>query len=316
MSDLRATDSQALALFTSDWHLSIKPPIWRSAEPNWLEATKRILDQLKELQKDLGDPPILCAGDIFDKWHGGRSSSELINFAIENMPRIFAIPGQHDLPLHNYKDIKKSAYWTLVEAGKVSDLLPDENGWLLSKDIRVWAYPWGHNINPCPSTFRERLNICIVHQYVWSNKSNCYGGIGPSNSRRVCNMEEALSGYDVAVFGDNHIGFKSKVGNTVVWNCGGFMRRNSDQIDYCPRVGVLWDNGKVTEHCFDVSQELHLEARTSDDNYGGVDMSSFISELEKLGDSSLDYEQAIKSWFDSKNVKKAVQDILLKAMGT
>jgi hypothetical protein len=37
----------ALAILVSDIHLSDKPPIFRSSEPDWFEAMKRPLDQLQ-----------------------------------------------------------------------------------------------------------------------------------------------------------------------------------------------------------------------------------------------------------------------------
>ena len=99
-----------IAIFAADLHLSLKAPIWRSTEQDWFEAMLRPLVELRTLAT-LHNCPIVYAGDIFDKWN---SPPELINFAIEHLPKGHAIPGQHDLPLHNYEDIRKSAYWTLV----------------------------------------------------------------------------------------------------------------------------------------------------------------------------------------------------------
>ena len=53
---------------------------------------QRSLEQIRDLQKEF-DCPVICAGDIFDKWN---SPPELINFAYDNLPEIYAIPGQHD----------------------------------------------------------------------------------------------------------------------------------------------------------------------------------------------------------------------------
>jgi hypothetical protein len=73
------------------------------------------------LKGRLGNPPIVYVGDIWDHY---RQPPEAINWAIRELPKGYAIPGQHDLRHHNYEDIKKTAYWTLMEAGVILDMRP------------------------------------------------------------------------------------------------------------------------------------------------------------------------------------------------
>ena len=114
-----------IALLVGDIHLSAKAPLCRAKEPDWFEAMARPLMELVDLQKQIGKesdgiPPILCAGDVFDRWN---SPPELINFALEYLPpQMYSIPGQHDLPNHNYNEIDRSAYWTLVAANKITNV--------------------------------------------------------------------------------------------------------------------------------------------------------------------------------------------------
>ena len=110
-----------IAVLCSDIHLSLKCPVARSAEPNWLEATKRSLDELRSVAEE-HNAHVVVAGDIFDRWN---SPPEIINFAIENLPNCYAIPGQHDLPNHRYEEIERSAYYTLIKAGIIENLNPD-----------------------------------------------------------------------------------------------------------------------------------------------------------------------------------------------
>src|SRR3990172_3116798 len=102
--------AQPIAILTADWHLSHKPPIFRSTEPDWYAAMQRPLDEIISLSV-IHHCPVLCAGDIFHKWN---SPPELINFVMSQADCTkLTIAGQHDLPNHNFREIERSAYWTL-----------------------------------------------------------------------------------------------------------------------------------------------------------------------------------------------------------
>lgn len=97
-----------IAVLCSDIHLCHTCPPARSNEPNWYDAMARTLDELAGIASHYY-VPILCAGDVFDRWN---SPPELINFAIKHLPPMHCIPGQHDLPNHSLEDIRRSAYST------------------------------------------------------------------------------------------------------------------------------------------------------------------------------------------------------------
>lgn len=282
------------------------------------------LDYLSGLSRK-GAIPIFCAGDIFDRWN---SPPELINFAIKHLPTMYAVPGQHDLPLHNYQDIKKSAYWTLVEAGKVIDLKP-------YKPISVWptgakqpisvvGFPWGAQLKPFVSVERNgqpltkaAKKLAVVHSYCWID-GNSYPG-APENKTAKEQMRQ-LAGFDVAVFGDNHKGFLVGTGDATAFNCGGFMRRKFDELDYKPQVGFMLETGQVVPHYLDTSKD---EFHDSDklDLPEGTDP-NFAQALVKVVNSwksyYLDFGEAIRAAMDryqteveeDAGLKKAVQMVL------
>ncbi len=121
---MQATDA-VIAILTSDWHLSHKPPIARVEEPDWYAAMERTVTQVVELQNKY-DCPLVIAGDLFDKWN---PPPQLINFALDELGsltmRAVAVPGQHDLPFHSYDHVESSAYWAL-ELGKRIVNVPHE----------------------------------------------------------------------------------------------------------------------------------------------------------------------------------------------
>ena len=118
-------NTPVVAIACSDIHLTLTPPAARAKEPDWFAAMLRPLNELRHLAK-IHEVPIICGGDVFDTW---RVPNELVNWAIQHLPEMYSIPGQHDLPFHQIDDIDKSAYRTLEWVGVLKQL-PSEGLWL------------------------------------------------------------------------------------------------------------------------------------------------------------------------------------------
>lgn len=318
-------EADVLAIFLADIHLSLKPPIWRSAEPDWLAAQAKSLEEVQLLQEKY-ECPVICAGDIFDRSRkiadGWNASPELINFAINYLPNnMYAIPGQHDLPNHQYSDIHRSAYWTLFEAGKIKNIPP--NGiTIVGERLALFGFPPGYEIEPPRQNHaivKEGFVIAVVHDYVWIE--GCSYPKAPDDKfllndklhNKICNGK--YFGYDMVVYGDNHKGFLKNSGSvkTTIFNCGTLMRRKSDEINYYPQVGLLMDDGSVVPHHLDISQDKYItkaEERVKD----VLDMGDFFDELEKLGKTALDFEEAMKQFLQSGRTSTEAKEIIFKAM--
>lgn len=266
---------------------------------------KRPLLELKALSEYFQCPNIV-AGDVFDKWN---SSAELINFALKTMPEIHAIPGQHDLPLHNYDDIRKSAYWTLVEAGKIKNLFP---GKLYRKgDLLIQGFPWNYEITPIEDT-SDLITLAVIHSYCWKGKCKYPGA---DDKEKIGAYKKQLAGFDCAVFGDNHIGFSGICGDCEVINTGSLMRQKSDQREYKPRVGLLLRTGEIEEYYLGISHDAFQKKQDlgflAEDE---VDMEELIKELEQLGDASLNFKQSIETYCKKNKVSKNTKKVLLSVL--
>lgn len=307
--------SKVLAILLADVHLSLKPPIWRSAEPDWLEAQARPLNEVKLLQQKYGCP-VICAGDIFDKWN---SSPELINFALANLPdSMYTIPGQHDLPNHQYSDIHRSAYWTLVGAGKIISL--PQNSFLTLPNITLWGFPFGNELEGCLGlegrlSNGDELCVAIVHSYVWIDGYSYPNAPEDKKfGKRISGIKDnKWLGYDVVVYGDNHKGFLTQVEKTQIFNCGTLMRRKSDEIDYIPQVGLLLDTGVVIPHFLDISKDEYI-AEAKERVEPLLEMGDFFDELGKLGKTALDFKEAMKEFLRTPSVSSEVKQIIFDAM--
>ncbi len=310
MSPLRAGNRKKVALLVSDIHLSHRPPISRSTEKNWYECQAGYLAQLKRLA---GDLPILCGGDYFDKWN---SPPELINLAIEYAPVMFCVPGQHDLPYHSLSDIRKSAYWTMVEAGKIANIRPDKPLELARPyPMRLHGFSWGKPVQPLEEPHDLVLEIAICHEFIWSKNT---GYPGASRTQRIKPFIERLKGFDVALFGDNHKTtiwnlMKQKDGITI-FNPGSFMRRTIDQKDHHPCVGYLYNDGTVQMEYLDVTKDQMVDERRIKDGLSDPRLIEFLGGLLFSSDLSISFREVLTRALDEKQVDDIIRKMVLQAL--
>lgn len=296
--------ANVIAVVISDLHLSLTAPACR-AETDWLAVQAGYLAQVQCVANE-EQVPVLCCGDIFDRWN---APPELITFALEHLPdNMVSIPGQHDLPNHRLDEMKRSGYGVLVEAGKIIDLsttLPRFH----TTDFRVQGFGWGQPLSP-PSIADGKLKVALLHQYVWA-QGRCYPGAPEEAHVGKLSTE----GWDVVFCGDNHKAFHAETGGVTVVNCGGFMRRKSDEIDREPSMWLLRSDGSVSRRRLDVSKDqFHTDPVEKERAEQDVDVSAFVSHLKGLGEQGLDFRAAVKHHLDSEQVRPGVREIMLKAL--
>ena len=304
--------SKVIALCCSDLHLCHRAPIARSAELDWYGAMARPLTELRELSNE-HRAPVVIAGDIFDVWNaGGIAAPELLNFTIDIFDRfihgVYAIPGNHDLPNHRLDEIHRSAFMTLIKSGRVDLIDPDEPA--RTDDLVLHAFPWGVPIKPLENS-DDMINLAVVHAYIWREGST-YPGADPDG--HVKHFRDRIRGYTASVFGDNHKGFM--VGSRLM-NCGTFMRRKSDEVEYKPMVGLLYDDGHLEPYYLDTSADQFLEESLV---YAGeeqeADVSNFLQQLKQLTADPLDFRDAVNRTLDQRkltpesNIRRIVTECL------
>lgn len=306
---------QPIAILTSDWHLSLKPPLLRAAEPDWLSAQGRVMSEIKSLL-DMSRMPVIVAGDMFDRWNASPGATELLNWAMLNVPPCYALPGQHDLPYHNYDDRHKSAFWTLVQADWIAEILPGPNP--VGSALYAWGFPWGFPLAPLDREQRRKFNaalhpegldLAVIHKYVWHD-SHKYPGAAAADE-----VSQFDLGFDAVVSGDNHQGFL-----TGRWfNAGTLMRRKADELHLRPQVGILCDDGSVVPYRLDTSQDVyadpdqveHLLKRAGLDAF---DAQAFVEELNVLGTESVDFAETVLRMMNDRDVTAGVRHRILAAL--
>lgn len=293
--------NRVVGVLCSDVHLSLRPPIARAEEPSWFNAMGRAVNEVARLSAVHGDVPIFCAGDLFDRWN---ASAELINWAIENLPRMHAIPGQHDLPHHSRGAIKRSAYWSLVLAGKVVHSI----GWSRVGDVYVRGFGWDEDLTGCPSSKEDKLTLALVHRYVW--KKGCAYPGAPEDGK-LSKIRRQLRGFSAVAIGDNHRGFHSP-GKTDILNCGTLMRRKADEVTYTPTVGLLRADGSIQTHALQTGEDVITVP--DEPEVHEHDVTDFLEHLSRLSTGHVDFREAVRRTLDHGNYNPAVRAIVMEAL--
>ena len=313
MSDLRADNKgmkkseNLIAMFVADLHLSLTQPACR-ADKDWMTVQRHYLEQLAVIADDV---PILCAGDIFDKWN---PPPELITFALKYLPSgMICVPGQHDLPNHRTEDVHRSGYGVLVEAQKIRDASRIEIQ--VGDTFVVYGFGWERKIEPIKKQYANPkatfpLNIALIHRYCWTQDAMYPGA---PNEGHVSAFAKALAGYDIAVFGDNHKHFKKSLKTgTVIYNCGGFIRRKSDERNYKPCVGLLYEDGRVESLHLDTNDRFHENVK---DDATALDIGDFVKGLKCLGEQGLNFEESVKQYLAANaDIEPGVKAKVLEAL--
>ena len=302
--------AKPIAVLLADIHLSHNPPVARTAESDWYAAQDRILKQVCDLQKQMG-VPVICAGDIFDKWN---VTPELINWAIDHLPKMLAVPGQHDLPLHRFEDVAKSAYCTLEKAGVI--VTPDVLAHPVAlvnpvANADVYGFPWGVEIKKPPVPKDGRFAVAVVHSYCWT--TDC-GYPGAPMENNLTGWARKLKGYSVAVFGDNHQGFFAKPGGCTVYNCGCLIPRKSDERHLGSSVGLLFSDAHVERRDLDTTEDKWLDVADEALATESVGLEEFLEELGQLNFADLDFKEAVTRYVRDNGVSKSVEKVLLEVL--
>jgi hypothetical protein len=302
--------------FISDLQLSEKPPIARGIEADWLDVQRNYIDQVRLIQQENG-APIFIAGDILEHW---KCSPLLLSEVIRWLQGsdVYGIPGNHDLPEHNYKQLHRSGYWTLVEAGVVKHLTP--GGKHSIGCLEVTPFPYGFPIMPPAYKCGDlSLDVALVHDYVWT-KDACRINAPEEQFYKV--RYQQLKGYDVAVFGDNHKSFliqpKEGAKGMSLLNCGSLLRRHSDEKAHRPSVGLLHSDGRFERRYLNVTADKFTnipEALAPLEYSFAVNLTAFSEGIGELHGEKMNLIKFVLDTIAVEKPSKLVEILLLKFIG-
>lgn len=309
---VRQTSPTVIGLAVGDLHFSEKAPVARSVETDWLSVQEGYVKQLRAAQEEF-KVPILIPGDIFHKWN---SSPLLINYVIrwfQGMD-IYAIPGNHDMPHHNYLQLEKSAYWTLVEAGVIKHLMPGAAQMIGGMDVS--AFPHSFEVKSTGRKTGIVASVALIHAFIWT-KATAYPGADINSNWSA--WTKKLGDYDIAIFGDNHKGFlTTRQNDLAIANCGTFIRRNTDEREYQPYIVKIMSDWTVNRIMLNTEHDQFADLDEIESGLGAAlqdKLDDFSASLADLHSEQVSYAKKVQLYLEQVQAPDVVRDYMLRAVG-
>lgn len=292
-------------MVVSDLHFSTEPPLCRSEEKNWFHAMLEPIQQLNDFWKENGKPTVLIPGDFFHKW---KETPELINFLLETfLPKstIYAIPGQHDLPYHDFTSINRSAFGTMLQTGRFQEFpIANPGEPICIGSYEIAFFPWDFPIQDVEWESDLTLKIGVIHHFIW-NENTGYVSAKQENFYTSFILDQ----FDIVFFGDNHFPFMESVGNTLIVNCGSFMRRRSVEKDLEPRFYSVTGQ-KVKEHKLDITTDVFTNKTPSITKT----LSTGIDNVLQKEIIVSDFKENLIAYLKEHKISKPIKKLILKEL--
>jgi DNA repair exonuclease SbcCD nuclease subunit len=220
---------------------------------------------------------IIIAGDLFDHWKVDPIVINKLFSVWDEKVKVYAIPGQHDLPQHSLDLIDKSSFQVLVNAGAIIRLSPVDpvvvGGWY------VWGAGWGES---WPSYVDHGVNpqLLVAHKTTWMEP------FAPGQARGdAARLLMANPGWQGILVGDNHQTFAVRAKNRMLVSAGSLMRMRVDQMQHkpcCFTLGVseINDNPVYLPVANNVMTSVAHDARKVKDER----IDAFVSRLQETSE--------------------------------
>jgi predicted phosphodiesterase len=294
------------AILTGDIHLRDTCPISRK-DNYWLAQEKKIIF-IMDLQEKYGIP-IIDSGDLL---HKAYSSPFLESWAINNLPPMITIPGNHDLPNHNLDLFHKSSLSVLNSALNMRVIREPKEGAFIGGGIYIYGFYYGckqefKNIKSFESTKRK---VAIIHDMVYESE------IDPNiPGQKSISLLKKFKDADLILTGHNHKNFVVEYQKRLLVNVGSMMRMTADQIDYQPKI-YLWyaDNNTLEEIYLPIEKDVIDRNQLDRIQEKDKRLLSFVERINDNFEISLSFNSNLENYFKKNKTRKAVQDIIMEAI--
>lgn len=309
------------AIFTADWHIRPTVPVCRTDD--FLVAMWKKVEFILNLS-DKHQIPILIAGDVGLK-------SQWPNWLLEEFigkvkakkdkAKVYAIPGQHDLPDHNLDLWRASAIGVLHESEAVIFLGVDNQKFIHLDESGLWSvfpFPYGIEVstinNPLGENYVSPL-IAIAHTLVTEGEPKGLDKWMEGRSSPALSLLKKFPEYSLILTGDNHKPFVQEYEGRLLVNPGSLMRTTADQANHKPRVYLWYAQDNRVEPVYlpieeDVIDRTHIDLQEAKDER----IEAYVSRLSEEVEIGLSFEGNLESYFKSNRIRKPVQDKVWGAM--
>jgi len=314
-------------LICSDLHIRESSP--RCRKDDYWSRQKAKLEFIKNLSRECNIT--ICAGDVFHHW---KPSPFLIRESMKRLPvGMLCIPGQHDLPQHDFSQIGKSGFAVLEQAGIIEKLYvnepftrhliyPDKKS---SNDIPIMIdlYPFGRSTEENIAKAMEAMKdddgifkIAVIHELVWESKKKDTRQDFLPLSGHVKRVAKRLEKYNLIVCGDNHNYFvvKERQTSKFIINTGSMMRMTISQAEDEPSVVVFDTANKSYRRVYlpissNLKDTFDFESKMIED--GDEKLSLFIEQLCKEYEIGLNFRKNIEEFLaKNPNIRNEVRQMI------
>lgn len=303
----KGVQQKPLAILTADWHLRHDNPICRTDDFQ-KEQFRKILF-IQSVQKRLGYPPILHAGDLFNKhtvplWFLHKTINHFLR-----IKKFYTIIGNHDVPGHNVKDIDKSALGIMEAAGVVRVLYLAKE---IDRDTVVFPVNWGESIYDYNDDIKQLQDdgnnvIVLAHEMTYYVKAP-FPGCDADSSSMILKKSPA----DVIVTGHNHQSFMAvSRDDKILINPGSLMRQTASQETHRPAIFILNRDYTVERVEIPIAKGVitrdHIKGKKEEKD-------NFIASLEYESDEGLDFENEVESVMKEVKARPLTKKEVFKAI--
>lgn len=316
-----STTTPPTAILTADWHIRSSVPVCRTDD--FMAAMWGKVDFILGLSDQYGIP-ILIAGDVGLKsqWPNWLLEEFIGRVKAKKDPsaKLYAIPGQHDLPDHNLDLWRASAIGVLHEAEAITFLGVDGQQYVdLNKDglKSVFPFSYGVEIRRIKNLEEEEHYhplplIAVVHTLVTERAPESFLA---GQAQSAMSLLEKFPEYSLILCGDNHKGFVVEKDDRLLVNPGSLMRTTADQSDYKPRIYLWYAQENRVEPIY-LPVEEGVISRDHIDNQEAKDerIEAYVLRLKEEVEVGLDFQSNLKTYFSMNRTRKPVQDKVWQAM--
>jgi predicted phosphodiesterase len=320
----RNPERKADAILCADIHLSPQVPKCRDEE-EYIPAMLGKLEAIRDLQARHGGIPVLCAGDVTDKWYLEKGDQWFVTEVIKRMSNWIAVPGQHDLPQHSLELYDKSWLATLEEAGCIY-VSKEHYDYFINNTHYMQAFSWGREpeaysprelragTRTKPGTLiQDPKKIALIHRMVYQGKPPYPGADKDGGTAKA--LLRKMKGFDLIVSGDNHETFVEELNGRLLVNPGSMMRTSAKQIDHEPCV-FLWFAEDNTVKRVTLPHNRHAVSREHLDHAEAHDsrMSAFVEKLRGDVDLSIGFKENVVERMKGSDISKETKDIVMEVI--
>jgi len=300
-------------ILTADWHLKRTPP--RARTDDWLAAMeKKVRFILALAQKS---PPLLIAGDLFDKARPGdfmeRWLMDLIReFGIDG-DDIIVVPGQHDLPYHSLKEAGDSGLGVLEAADRIT-MIADTGDHLLGfmsgcerNDMDIYGAAYGEKPPDKYWNPNRKMAVLLWHHMV-INQPLWPGQIADKAQSILRKYKQ----FDLIVTGDNHQSFAiadESIPPRFIINPGSMMRLTAAQVNHKPCV-YEWKDGRVRGILLPIEPDVLDLTQLEEDKERDERIAAFVERLGMEREMGLSYKKNLKRFFTENEVDPDVESLV------